>query len=374
MTKLRSLELVITIAAPLLAGTAYWQFPIPAQGEPPASFHPLTRDPKPQSCALCHVEQFRQWQQSFHARAFSKGVAAQLPAFDEQVQGDCLECHAPRSEQLDLWLELGIASMSRIHGIDCATCHLRRHQRHGPLDKPQTPHGSVSALKLFRKPEFCSPCHQFEETGERLNGKLLENTYQEWLASPYAANGRTCQSCHMPDGSHEFKGIHDPEMTRKGLKVEARRTAQGAYLRAWNDGAGHALPTYATPRIRIVMKAEGNDMRHLEHLIQRRLEWNEDNGWRERSDTRLMPEQSIVLNLELAEDQAAEITVFVEPDFYYYELVFPALLRSISNELLPAERNMLLQARREAGDTGYILYRLLCNQWTGSEVACDEKS
>jgi hypothetical protein len=365
--------LFITIAAPLLAGAGYWQLPIPAQGEPPADYHPLARDPNPQSCALCHAEQFRQWQQSLHARAFSKGVAAQLPAFEEAVQGDCLECHAPRSEQLDLWLGQGIGSTAQIHGVDCATCHLRRHRRHSPLGKTQTPHGPVIAVALFRDPEFCSPCHQFQESGERLNGKLLENTYQEWLASSHAAANRTCQSCHMPDGSHEFKGIHDPEMTRKGLKVEARRTVQGAHFRAWNDGAGHALPTYATPRIKIVMKPEGNNKPHLRHVIQRRLEWDEENGWSERSDTRLQPGQSVELNLELADNQATEITVSVEPDAYYHEWVYPTLLRLIGDDLLPAERNILNQAMQESGDTEYLLYILHCDRWMGSEAVCIQK-
>jgi len=364
---------LLAITIPALAGTAYWQLPIPAQGEPPAEYHSLARDSNPQSCALCHAKQFHQWQQSLHARAFSKGVAAQLPAFDEETQGDCLECHAPRSEQLNLWIELGIESIPGVHGVDCASCHLRRHQRHGPRGKTQTPHGPVIALTLFREPEFCSPCHQFEEDGERINGNLLENTYQEWLSSSHATANRTCQSCHMPDGSHEFKGIHDPEMTRKALKIEAKRTVQGAQLRAWNDGAGHALPTYATPRIRIVMKAEENDDRHVEHIIQRRLEWDEENGWSERSDTRLLPGKSVELNFELAENQASEITVSVEPDAYYHEWVYPTLLRLIGNELLSAERNMLNQAMREAGGTGYLLYILHCDQWKGIETNCKEQ-
>jgi hypothetical protein len=144
-------------------------------------------------------------------------------------------------------------------------------------------------------------------------------------------------------------------------------------LRAWNNGAGHALPTYATPRIRIVIEGEGNDKRHLEHVIQRRLEWDEENGWSERSDTRLLPGQSVALNLELAEAQTAEITVDVEPDAYYHEWVYPTLLRLIASELLPAERKMLLQAKLEAGNTGYLLYSLQCNRWTGTEAACEQK-
>jgi len=51
----------------------------------------------------------------------------------------------------------------------------------------------------------------------------------------------------MPAGSHAFRGIHDPEVSRKALWVKVRRGQAGIAVRACNLGVGHALPTYATP-------------------------------------------------------------------------------------------------------------------------------
>ncbi len=82
----------------------------------------------------------------------------------------------------------------------------------------------------------------------------LENTWAEWAASPQAREGETCQSCHMPDRRHLWRGIHDPEMVRGAVPVElvpVRATAGRAdgELRIRSEGVGHAFPTYTTPRV-----------------------------------------------------------------------------------------------------------------------------
>lgn len=47
---------------------------------------------------------------------------------------------------------------------------------------------------LLRKAEFCAGCHEYVVEG----GVHLVSTWSEWKASSYAAEGKTCQSCHMP--------------------------------------------------------------------------------------------------------------------------------------------------------------------------------
>jgi hypothetical protein len=153
----------------------------------------------------------------------------------------CLRCHAPRSEQQDAFLTSDPAEVRFLTGVDCVACHVRRHRRYSAAFKPINPHGQVTALPLFKESSFCSPCHQFPAWGKRVKGKLLKNTVQEWRASAYAREGVSCQDCHMPDGSHEFRGIHDPEMTRKAMQLNVRRKAKGIDIRARNVCAGHAL-------------------------------------------------------------------------------------------------------------------------------------
>jgi hypothetical protein len=105
--------------------------------------------------------------------------------------------------------------------------HLRGHRRHGPRAIPETPHGAVLDLPLYRQAEFCAPCHQFDDPGVAVNGKHLEDTYREWQGSRHAREGRTCQACHMPEGYHGFKGSTTgtcPE-TRSACGPDASPTA-----------------------------------------------------------------------------------------------------------------------------------------------------
>jgi len=319
---------------------------------------------------VCHRKQFREWSSSLHARSARGGVLGQLPAFDLETQVSCLNCHAPTSEQQAGVLTADAGQVRALSGVDCVACHVRRHRRHGPDFRPITPHGRVEALPLFEDAAFCSPCHQFPDWGERVKGKLLENTEQEWRASPYALAGIGCRDCHMPAGSHAFEGIHDPGMSRKALWVEVRRGREGIELRARNLGAGHALPTYATPRIRVTLRSGGPEGAELEHIIQRRLHWDPDTGWTEVSDTRLGPGQALRLALALEPGADAEAILFVEPDAFYYEQVYPSLEASIGEALDPTSLQLLREAKHRAGRTGFVLYRVRCPPWSGREVTC----
>jgi hypothetical protein len=152
-------------------------------------------------------------------------------------------------------------------GVVCASCHVREHQRFGPprrdgrtastAPRENLPHNGVTRTPAFLRSEFCASCHQFTADGFALNGKLLEDTFEEWRASPAARQGRQCQDCHMPDRRHTWRGIHDPEMVKSAVRIDVvtarRRHRPGerleATVRIANTGAGHAFPTYVTPRV-----------------------------------------------------------------------------------------------------------------------------
>ncbi|MBA7466455.1 hypothetical protein ES707_01639 [subsurface metagenome] len=63
-----------------------------------------------------------------------------------------------------------------------------------------------------------------------------ENTLVEWEQSPAARNGMTCQSCHMPQRRHLWRGIHDPDMVRSGLTPEFVAEADAARFRLTSTG------------------------------------------------------------------------------------------------------------------------------------------
>ena len=88
----------------------------------------------------------------------------------------------------------------------------------------------------------------------------------------------------MPQGRHLWKGIHDPDMVRSGLSVEAELTgttdADGFWAWVWNTqqltasltatniGAGHRLPTYTTPEIHLIMEQLNADGSPIEGTRQ----------------------------------------------------------------------------------------------------------
>jgi hypothetical protein len=198
-----------------------------------------------------------------------------------------------------------------------------------PADETaQFPHGGWTGDAAFEDSRFCAACHQFEEGGYALNGKLLENTYEEWKASRHAREGRSCQACHMPERRHLWRGIHDPETTRRGIAVGAvhpRVDAAGqmtAALRLTNAGTGHYFPTYVTPRVVVTMRQETVSGKTLKGTIQQHVIAREVtlDLSEELFDTRLAPDEERVIEYRLGAHPRAThlaVEIRVEPDAFY---------------------------------------------------------
>jgi hypothetical protein len=341
---------------------SYWHLPIPLQGPAPASLVTPGVSLEANDCGLCHPHQFQQWRESFHAKAAGPGLLGQLSLFDEEITRSCLNCHAPRSEQQSRLLEDQQAS---VHGVDCATCHVRAHRHFGPRSIAMTPHGTVEAEPIFMQSTFCAPCHQFGDDAIAVNGKPLENTFEEWKAGPYAKKDMTCQSCHMQDGSHRFAGIHNPEMVRVALSVRAKRTKTGIAVVMHNRGAGHSLPTYITPRIRILWRGD-NDQKQMGQkqiltVLQRRMQWDEHNGWQELFDTRLQAGEKREVKYKLDTNDAGWVEVWVDPDADYYERIYPLILKAMSEDSAgPEAIRQIKKAQSAAKLSPYRLMRFRC--------------
>lgn len=332
----------------------YWRFP--ASG---ATHIDNVSDAS--GCGVCHRAQYRAWRDSIHAHAWSSGVRAQWLALDGAARQNCLRCHAPRLAASNA----GRDDANSHGGADCATCHVRNSRWFGPRTVT-APHGTVQAQTLFKRAEFCVACHQFGADGMALNGKPLENTFSEWRSSRHAAAGRTCQSCHMPQGRHTFKGIHDAAMTRAALRVQARRIRTGVRVTAINVGAGHALPTYTTPAIALKLSGGG---KVREAVLRRALAWDENGELTEVSDTRLMPDASIDIDLALPVAGTANVEVSVDPQYDYHTRIYPALARTFVGL---HDANALVRASERAQRLRYTLYRLRCDRWRGHEARCIE--
>ncbi|MFQ5888580.1 MAG: multiheme c-type cytochrome [Gemmatimonadota bacterium] len=364
-----------------LAG--YWRRPIPAQGPPPEGLSPLENSLEPSACGTCHVQQYEDWRTTIHAAAFSPGFAGQLVSQEETnfaFVASCLVCHAPLSEQSErlllpgggFGLNPGYDPALRDQGLVCAACHVRGWKRYGPprrgggLDPspPGSPHGGVNRTTFFEDARFCMGCHQFEVGAPAPNGKPLENTYVEWRESRYGLQGVICQSCHMPDRRHVWRGIHDPQMVRSGLTIdwvgpyEAGAAGRELALRVTNSGTGHRFPTYVTPEVVVrveLLDGAGRpiDGATAESTIARRVAL-QGGTWVEFSDTRLPPDSSLAVRISLSNPEAtlAHGTVEVRPDAFY-EGEFRKLL---AGSLTDSARVLIRAAHRRSLESPFAIF------------------
>lgn len=279
----------------------------------------------------------------------------------------CLRCHAPiaaEAEEIDTG-----RLMNSDEAVGCLACHVREGKITGPRDLEDTPHGPVTGDQRFRRADFCAPCHQFEPGDVSVNGKPLENTLEEWRSSRYGELGVTCQACHMAGGYHGFRGIHDPATVRRALSISVRRTVTGVRIALTNVGAGHAVPTYITPRLTVrVTSPPGHPLRAW--TFQRAMTWTPDAGWKERFDTRLMPGETRVLQAPLPSELSARVQFFVAPDADYHDRVYPYLIRELHGELGQQSMRLLETALKESARSEYQLLQWHCGPAGGQDHDC----
>lgn len=269
-------------------------------------------------CAVCHTDATTQWQSSLHAQAVTDDYYLAVATLFIEERGVeavryCASCHNPvglmrgevdrtaapppagantnnkayASRALGVHLPLSDAAAE---GVTCTVCHAAvataAPPHNGNLtlqsDAAALPESAFGRLALRAAPDrhaaqvmpalisdaaLCGACHNvYTEAGEP-----LEPTYDEWLASPYPAEGKTCQSCHMPDvqarradsglvqavAAHggipgapsSLPGtVNDTALLRTAAEL-ALDLQQGDQWRVTvnvtNRGAGHQLPTGA---------------------------------------------------------------------------------------------------------------------------------
>lgn len=371
---------------PFLAN--HWADPVPAQGTPPAAFSALEASLSPESCGQCHPAQWQQWKTSLHSQAVGPGLLWQLRVMSQPDGNRCMRCHAPLTEQKALmaaemaWPVQASgtppayvpADLAR-QGLVCAACHVRGHRRLGPVPVAPAasaagpvPHGGFDTHEAFSDSRFCAHCHQFPADGPRVAGKLNEDTYEQWKASPWAGQ-RSCQSCHMPDRQHLWRGIHDREMTRQAIEVDLSigRAAGGqpvARAVVRNVGAGHHFPTYMVPKVELRFSRVHDDGRRVD-LGTQVIGWTVDVALqRELQDTRIPAGESRRFELPFAVDRSllakaqgwsVELAVVVRPAEHYERTFRESLTRVDSFPL--AARGPLQQALANAVSREYELLR-----------------
>lgn len=374
---------------------AYWQRPIPLQGPAPSSFSDKEASLTPEACGSCHTRQYADWKESLHSKAMGPGPWGQIIDLtrnspEEAIQ--CMTCHAPLSEQSPRVAtasngEKGpyeknpyFDSQLQLKGIACAACHVRQHQRFGPPKDEEAiatkyptnmpNHGGVQRTLYFEKAEFCRDCHQFDpENSALVNGKPLQDTYREWQNSIWGRDGAACQDCHMPGRRHLWKGIHDKEWVKEGVRIDAELKTAGSVpgnpvalsVGITNAAVGHKFPTYITPKIFIRTALLSNRGKVVPGTMQEKIiGWDvrfEGGEWKERFDTRIPPGEKVESIFRWAAPiEAKKIRAWVEvhPDHFYHNHFYPAYLQD--NSISAEGRRLIQKALEESGRTSYVLF------------------
>ena len=362
----------------------HWRGAIPPQGPAPERFSPIERSLQPEACGACHPVQFGDWQTSLHSKSMGPGISGQLVDMarrEPTAARSCSRCHAPVAEQRPQLYGAGrlvpnpdFDATLQARGIICASCHLRGHEHFGPprrdgstasrAPRAKLPHGGVTRTSAFLRAEFCASCHQFGPNGLALNGTPLENTYEEWKKSPAVRRGLQCQNCHMPDRRHLWRGIHDREMVRSGLRIMLRADRShyrvGDQLQATlviaTPGVGHAFPTYVTPEVRVRAELVDGDNQSVSGSIEERVIGRQVplDLSREIADSRIPPGGRFTLAYArrlTTSGLRLRVTVTVLPDEFYTRF-FEAILTGETGEGEAQIREALEATRRSP----YTLY------------------
>lgn len=311
------------------------------------------------TCGACHEAIYNEWRISTHARAWLDDAQFQEELAKSTREGfdvgwTCVNCHTPMENQLPRLvaglkegrLEAPIyvdnpafdAELQR-DAITCATCHVRDGVILGPYGDTKAPHPVRKDPKL-KSVEVCTQCHQAMEHFERIDLACFFNTGQEWAESPYAAQGQTCQHCHMPEVTRPITKLGTPpRVTRRhwfggslipkkpefaeelkaleevypdGLDVawrglpESRPQAGEVVLEvsATNAHAGHMMPSGDPERFVLieaqVLSAEGRVLAQLKERLGKVMQWYP--RVEVLSDNRLKPGQRRVWPLRFKSD------------------------------------------------------------------------
>jgi hypothetical protein len=150
-------------------------------------------------CGRCHQEAFHQHTKSRHGMGLHSGWGC-TRKLSGRDPGECRFCHEEGSTRplstvecsrfLKQTSEMGELGCNRCHQVEssCASCH--------------TNHGTD--LKAVRDPLICAKCHmgpdhpQWEMWQTSMHGTLH--------ATSGESVGPSCQSCHMPVGTHDVSG------------------------------------------------------------------------------------------------------------------------------------------------------------------------
>jgi hypothetical protein len=233
----------------LLAGLVALSVSPPASDAPPvvAPGTAMTNA----DCRGCHQAVWDEWSGSLHAVSWtSPDVQAAFQHFGHDRK--CESCHAPVPVFVSgLEKPVEFRADRREEGVGCLSCHL-------------LPDGSVAA----RSANLDAPCRPVatpELSASLQCGGCHTAIYEDWQQSNYAAQAKTCQTCHMPGQesraggfNHSCAGGLHADVLRSAATLDCEVQGQELVVTVRNTGTGHNFPGERHNRVLLVDLVETN--------------------------------------------------------------------------------------------------------------------
>lgn len=195
-----------------------------------------------QDCRRCHAQVWNEWSGSQHAESWTSDVVQasfRHFGFDRK----CESCHAPEPLLANgLVSDPVLRPAGRESGVDCISCHALTDARvAGSRDLPAAP-CRPRREPLLADSHACGVCHVA--------------IYGDWQRTRYAAEGKTCQACHMRTASgkvsHACTGSRDAALLRSGVRMRTRLERDLLQVAVTNHGTGHNYPGERHHRVLLV--------------------------------------------------------------------------------------------------------------------------
>jgi len=295
------------VLTPTLAGVILTLRPYHTIDNPDYQWVDPTAGSSDGACGNCHPMIVSQWITNAHGGGISNprfyslyngtditGTTPVSPGYLDDfpnTAGHCANCHAP-GVGIDNYMSTDMNAVRDVitAGIHCDLCHKvggvylnsatnsvyhnvpgvqsQRMLRppagdnifFGPYDDIHDPD---TYLPMISESQFCAPCHQFS-----MWGTPIYESYEEWLTSPFAEQGVTCQNCHMPPNgdtyfvlpekgglphppetipSHQQLGATSLELQQNTVSITLSAQHNAGQIQVTvtltNTGAGHHVPT-----------------------------------------------------------------------------------------------------------------------------------
>jgi len=216
--------------------------------------------PASSKCKKCHIRAFEEYEESIVARAIvTPTFRAMLEDYAAKNKDKryCLNCHAPQAtvfpDLADTMVKQIVTGDPTFEGVGCIQCHLIKAvdpnvKGHAPIklepgrtvfggykDPLESKAHDTQFLELYKKSDLCLACH----TTAPLAAPEAEGV-GNWKGTKAAKEGKTCQTCHMPQGfgesaneekkrdiaGHEFNG-KSPALRRQAFDLDYDTESHG---------------------------------------------------------------------------------------------------------------------------------------------------